>query len=129
MAVEAQVTLSDRLRAYLEAWDTLDPVTVKSVYLDDGTHRGPGVVMLYPGLPDSTLRGNDAIYDFAVACGAVGGAVESDIVVTWALEAASTSVVEYDVSFEGVEQKWAEIIQWDDDRVRQVHAYLLATAG
>jgi hypothetical protein len=46
--------------------------------------------MPYPGLPDSTLHGNDAIYDFAVVC----GAFESDMFVTWALEDTSTSVVE-----------------------------------
>jgi hypothetical protein len=46
--------------------------------------------MPYPGLLDSTLHGNDAIYDFAVVC----GAFESDMFVTWALEDTSTSVVE-----------------------------------
>jgi hypothetical protein len=119
------VAQSDRLRAYLEAWNTLDPVTAKNRYLDNGTHRGPGVVMLSPDLPDPTLHGKDAIHDFAVAC----GGVESDMTVTWALEATTTSVVEYDLRFEGGEQKWAEIIQWEGDRARRVHAYLLPTAG
>jgi hypothetical protein len=111
MAVEAQVALSDRLRGYLEAWNALDPVTVKNLYREDGTHRGPGVVMVHPELAGSTLYGNDAIYDFAVACAAM--AVESDMVVTWALEDASTSVVEYDIRFERGGEMKSEIIQWD----------------
>lgn len=128
MAVEAQVALSDRLRGYLEAWNALDPLTVKNLYREDGTHRGPGVVLVYPELAGSTLYGNDAIYDFAVACAAM--AVESDMVVTWALEAPSTLVVEYDIRYEGGgEMKWAEIIQWESGQVRQAHVYILATAG
>jgi hypothetical protein len=129
MAVESQVALSDRLRAYLEAWNSLDPVAVKSRYLDDGTHRGRGVVMLYPRLEDSTIHGNEAIYDFAVLCRDVTGGSAGDWVVTWALEAGSTSIVEYDIRSEVGEQKWAEITQWDGDRVRQTHLYVLATAG
>lgn len=102
---------------------------MKSRYLDEGTHRGPGVAMLCPELADSTVRGNTAIHDFAVRNREAADGHSFDMVVTWALEAASTSVVEYDIRSEAEEQAWAEIIQWDGDRVREVHAYILATAG
>jgi SnoaL-like domain len=126
MAVETSVTLSDRVRRYLEVWHSLDPVRVSELYADDATHRGPGVVMFYPDLPDATLFGNDAIAKFAErARDVVGGEATSDFVVTRMVEAGEISVVEYDMRSEAGTQPWVEIVEWSDDHVRQVHVYLL----
>jgi hypothetical protein len=130
MAVETDVKLSDRVLCYLETWHSLDPERVRSLYADDATHRGPGVVQLSPDQPDATLEGNDTIAEFAARARAgVGGDAEFDFVVTNTLEAGDTSVVEYDLrSGDGV-QRWVEIVEWDGDHVRHARVYLLPSGA
>jgi hypothetical protein len=123
MTVESQVTVSDRLRRYIEAWADPDPVTIRNLYLDDGTHRGPGVALFFPDRLDSTLRGAEAISGLAAASREAMGDLDIDFTITSALEDASVSAVEYDVG-DG-DMRFAEIITWGGENVRQVHVYTL----
>lgn len=130
MAVETELRLSDRVLGYLETWHSLDPERVRDLYAGDATHRGPGVVQFYPERADATLEGNDTITEFAARIqGSVGGDAEFDFVVTHALDAGDTSVVEYDLrSGDGV-QHWVEIVEWDGDHVRHARVYFLPSSA
>ena len=127
MPLESSVELSDRLRSYLEAWADMNPEKVSQNYLDDATHRGPGMVLLAPEIADHTLRGAAAIRQFVKAN------KPEEIVITyrvhWALETESTSVAEY----EFMSPEWAapgfavDIIEWSGDKVKSVRAYALTS--
>ena len=108
---------------FLGAWSRNDGATLDTLYHDDATHRGPGVSLLYPELTDATLRGRDAIQDFVsrIAAADLG---EVTIRITWAHEAGSMSITEYDVNFpDGRFAHWAEVDEWDGGKVRTVRAY------
>ena len=125
MALEhdPNVDVSDRVLRFLGAWSRNDGAVLDTLYHDDATHRGPGVSLLYPELTDATLRGKDAIRDFVSRIDAAGLG-EVTIRITWAQENGPISVTEFDVNFpDGRFAHWAEVEEWDGDKVRTVRAY------
>ena len=127
MPLETKVNLSDRLRSYLEAWTNLDGDEVGARYLEEGTHRGPGVVLLAPEIADHTLRGAAAIRDFVKTNNPAS--MSMTYKVYWVLETESTSVVEYEFMNPGRDAPGiaVEIVEWSGDKARSVRAYALTS--
>ena len=125
LEVDPDANASDRVVRFLRAWSLNDGASLDTLYHDDATHRGPGVSLLYPGLTDATLRSRASIKDFVdrIAAADLG---EVTIRITAAYETGQVSITEYGVSFpDGRVAHWAEIDEWDGDRVRTVRAYHL----
>jgi len=119
--VEAGVAISGRLRAYLEAWDGLNPQAIGALYGAQATHRGPFVAAFAPESSDATLVGPTAVAAYAAAIRDQFGEGTSESVVTAAYEDGATSVVEHELRPGGI--KMAEIITWDGSKVARVHGY------
>ena len=127
--LETNVKLSERLRSYLAAWVSLDPETVSQRYLEDGTHRGPGVIRMLPELDDATVRGRSALRDFVESYAPAKGTLKYKV--NWVLETGETSVVEYEFMIAGRDRPGlaTEVIEWSGEQVRSARAYLLAAPG
>ena len=122
MPLESRVEMSDRLRSLLEAWVSLQPEAVSGAYLGDGTHRGPGVVRLAPEQDRATLRGQREISAFVEKIAPLLGVLTYRV--SWVLETDSVSVVEYEYqSTAGATGLAIDIVEWQNDRVRECRTY------
>lgn len=125
MPLETSVELSDRLRALLDAWVHLDPATVSGAYLDEGTHRGPGVARLAPDQPDATLHGRREISAFVERIAPLLGRLTYRV--SWVLESESVSVVEYEYeSANGPAGLATDVVEWENGQVSACRTYGLA---
>gem|GEM_PF-5784783 len=125
--MQTSVEASERTRRLLQAWASVDPDAVSNYYLDDATHRGPGVLRFLPDAPGATLHARADIRRRVAALAPVAGLLTYQV--TWVQETDSASVVEYEVRVGSDEPKFSvDVVEWVAARVCCSRSYVLAIA-
>jgi hypothetical protein len=119
--------VSEQVRRWKAAWESLDPARVVALYARDATHASGLVPRLYPEADGAELRGIEQIRQYVERALARFTTLRFELVSI--TESDGRSAVEYrrHSNVEGHEPAHVlELIQWADDRIVAVRVFHFA---
>ena len=115
---------SERVAAWRDAWQALDPPRIASLYAPDGVHESDKVRKAYPDNIDGRLHGREAIARYAERAALQFSRFE--IRVLRVIEDADGAAVEYVRRVNGdpaTDMRVVEILEWAGNLLRHVRVF------
>jgi uncharacterized protein (TIGR02246 family) len=120
--VSDKVTISPRVEAWLQAWQSGDASRVAALYAPDATHDSAKVALAMPGLGRSFLRGRAEIEAYALR--AFARVHPLRFVIQSVAETETVSVVEYiRHAREAEPMRVCEVLHWRGKLLSAVRVY------